>query len=379
MEDLIGMGVGASNLPAYAELVRGKAKERSLIVLGHYLGGVGYDEGTTQEKLNLAEQKISGFMKRIDVGERKASALWPIAQECLESLEQRNRNPGKITVGHHTGFRDVDAVLGGMRNGSMIIVAARPGMGKSSLMINICCNFARRGEPAFIFSLEMPRDQIVDKIICSLARVDNQRYQKGQLQHSEWEAVNAAGELLKTLPIFIDDDPHLTSEQLCSKAKRMCYQFGITKPGIVAVDYIQIMKDKNKDSVQRVTDISMNIKTTARELECPVLALSQLNRSIDTRPDKRPYPSDMRDSGALEQDGDQIIMPYRDVVYNPNTERPRATRCQISPAPAVPVSWSLILITWPTSPPCRFHQASSHWLCLTLRISNAMALPAGLA
>ncbi len=322
LTELMDTHMSAANLPAYADIVRGKAKERSLIILGRRLDTIGYDEGTTDDKIAAAEQHISGFMRHIDVGERKASALWPIAEERLAALEERNRNPGKAFMGHQTGFQGVDAKLGGMPDGSMIIVAGRPASGKTTISINICCNFARRGQPAIIFSLEMTRDQIVDKMICYLAKVNNERYRTGQLQQSEWEAVNAAGSLLQTLPIYIDDDPHVTSEQLCSKAKRICYQYGFAKPGVVMADYMQIMGDKNKDPVQRVTDISKNIKTTARELECPVLALSQLNRGLESRPDKRPKLSDLRDSGSLEQDGDQIIMLYRDVVYNPDTDRP---------------------------------------------------------
>lgn len=318
LSDLISVPSARGSMQTYANAVKGKAKERALCSLGHQIADIGYSAGDSQEKVNDAEAAIGAFMRRLESGEAEEVALPPIIKDRLKALEYRCDHPGEL-MGKATGFADLDSRLSGIVNADLIIVAARPSMGKTTFALNIAENFALRGEPVVVFSLEMPQQKLVDRMLCSLGKVDNGRFRRGELTDSDWDSLGRATKLMREMPMYIDGNRRLTSDQLVSRAKRIAYRHGFPKPGLVVLDYMQLMVDQGEGQ-ERVSRISRNLKLAGEELDCPMIVLSQLNRGLEQRPNKRPILSDLRDSGAIEQDADAVIMLYRDIVYNPNTE-----------------------------------------------------------
>jgi len=307
------------NIKAHANIVKEKALVRRMITACHGIAARGYgDYGDSSEYLDSAEKSI------FDVANIQTRAtVQPIGQIIHRAFEEITElaRQGKRVSGLSSGFTRLDAMTAGMHPGDLIIVAGRPGMGKTSFALNVgvnACHVAR--STVGIFSLEMPRDQLVKRMLCSEARVDASRMRTGQLARDDWPQLAEAAGMLSDLPIYIDDTPGLTLMELRAKARRMASE---NKLGLLIIDYLQLMRSgtKNDSREQEISEISRSLKGLAKELGIPVIALSQLNRGVESRgnKDKRPQLSDLRESGAIEQDADTIMFVYRDEVYNKET------------------------------------------------------------
>ena len=247
----------------------------------------------------------------------------------FSSLDERFKAAGGIT-GVPTGFADLDARTAGLQPTELIILAARPAMGKTSFAMSLAQNAATTaGWPCLVFSLEMSSTQLAERMLCSEARVDSSALRRGQLQRQDMTNLTYAAATLSKAPILIDDTPALSLRELRARARRFRSNkelFGGKKTGLILIDYLQLMRGSPQAAKasreQEISEISRGLKALAKELECPVLALSQLNRSLEQRTDKRPQLSDLRESGAIEQDADVILFIYRDVIYNKEAENP---------------------------------------------------------
>jgi replicative DNA helicase len=244
----------------------------------------------------------------------------------LERVEELEKNGADEVTGIRTGFIDLDRMTAGLQKGDLIVLAARPSMGKTALALNIAEHVAvQEGLPVAVFSMEMGASQLALRLVGSLARIDQQHLRTGRLRDDEWERLPAAATQLSQAPMFIDETAGLNPAELRARARRLARQYGGTL-GLIVVDYLQLMSgtsdsaDENRATI--LGEISRGMKGLAKELQCPVLALSQLNRSVETRPDKRPMMSDLRESGAIEQDADVIMFIYRDDYYNKDSKEP---------------------------------------------------------
>jgi replicative DNA helicase len=244
-----------------------------------------------------------------------------ILSEYYDRIEYLTRHRGEV-IGIPTGFGDIDKLLGGLQRSDMVILAARPSVGKTSLALSIGHNAAKRfNQRVAFFSLEMSREQVVQRLISAETGIDSQRLRRGDIAEDEWgRFVKASSDLAETL-FFVDDTPGISALELRTKARRLHAEVGID---LLVVDYLQLMRGdfRAENRVQELASISRALKALARELNTPVLALSQLSRGVESRTDKRPILSDLRESGALEQDADVVIFIYRDEMYNPDTEFP---------------------------------------------------------
>jgi len=270
------------------------------------------------EVVDRAEQVLFGVSER-----RISKELVPIRQilsEYYDRIEYLTSHQGEV-IGIPTGFNDIDKLLGGLQRSDMVILAARPSVGKTSLALSIAHSAAKkhRQRVAF-FSLEMSNEQVVQRLISAETGIDSQRLRRGQINDGEWTRFMKASSDLAETHFYIDDTPGISALELRTKARRLQAEVGID---LVIVDYLQLMRGdyRSENRVQEISAISRGIKGLARELNVPVLALSQLSRSVESRTDKRPILSDLRESGALEQDADVVIFIYRDELYNENTER----------------------------------------------------------
>jgi replicative DNA helicase len=307
------------NIKAHATIIKEKALVRRMITACHGVAAKGYgDYGDATEFLDQAEKAV------FDVAQvQTRSTVTPLNQIVLAAFQQISElaRAGKRIAGLPTGFTTVDRMTAGMHPGDLIIIAGRPGMGKTSFALNVGVNACHHQRCAVVvFSLEMPKDQLVKRMLCSEARVDASRMRTGQLSRDDWPLLAQAAGMLSDLPVFIDDTPGLTLMELRSKARRIAREH---KLGLVIIDYLQLMRSgtKNDSREQEISEISRSLKGLAKELGIPIIALSQLNRGVESRgnKDKRPQLSDLRESGAIEQDADTIWFVYRDEVYNKET------------------------------------------------------------
>jgi len=243
-----------------------------------------------------------------------------IAVDSIEKIEDIYRSKGKLT-GVPTGFADFDAKTAGLQKSDLVLLAARPSMGKTAFALNIIQNAAIRNDvPVAVFSLEMSREQLVNRMLCSEAMLDAQKMRTGELNDNDWEDLIRAMGPLSQAPIFIDDTPGISPMDVRSKCRRLKAEKGL---GLIVIDYLQLMSgnSKNDSRQQEISEISRNLKAIAREMEAPVIALSQLSRACEQRSDHRPMLSDLRESGAIEQDADVVAFLYRDEYYFPETEK----------------------------------------------------------
>jgi replicative DNA helicase len=243
--------------------------------------------------------------------------------DLLDRVEEMSQNPNDIT-GVATGFYDFDRMTSGLQPGDLVVLAARPSMGKTALAINIAEHVAvNEGLPVAVFSMEMGAAQLAIRIVGSIGRIDQGHLRTGKLSDDEWPRLTEAIEKLRSISLHIDETPGLTPSELRANARRLARQCG--KLGLIVVDYLQLMSGSSSDGDNRATElgeISRGLKMLAKELQCPVIALSQLNRSVEQRTDKRPMMSDLRESGAIEQDADVIMFIYRDDYYNKDSKEP---------------------------------------------------------
>ncbi len=271
------------------------------------------------ELLDQAEQKVFQIAEQTSRGQGP-QLIRSSAAEVLKQLDELYHNPSAVT-GLSTGFLDLDKLTSGLQPADLVIVAGRPSMGKTMLGINIAEYVALdTRKPVLIFSMEMPKNAITQRMLSSLGRIDQQVVRNGQWRKEDWPHIGDTMNLIANAPIFIDDTPALTPGELRSRARRVVREQKDLK--LIVVDYLQLMRVSNEPETRaaEVSEISRSLKALAKELNVPIIALSQLNRGLEQRTDKRPMMSDLRESGSLEQDADLIIFIYRDEVYNPNTD-----------------------------------------------------------
>jgi replicative DNA helicase len=316
------------NVVTYAEIVTDKHQARKLMLAAGEISERGYEDNLeVRDYLDDAEAKIFEVTQRRD--KTGPEPLKGLVKKVFSSLDERFKAEGGIT-GVPTGFADLDALTAGLQPTELVILAARPAMGKTSFAMSLAQNAATSGRwPCLVFSLEMSSTQLAERMLCSEARVDSSALRRGQLQRQDMTNLTYAAAALSKAPILIDDTPALSLRELRARARRFRSNkelFGDKKFGLILVDYLQLMRGSPQAAKasreQEISEISRGLKALAKELSCPVLALSQLNRSLEQRSDKRPQLSDLRESGAIEQDADVILFIYRDVVYNKEAENP---------------------------------------------------------
>jgi replicative DNA helicase len=309
----------AANIAYYARIVREKSILRSLIRTATDIATRGYEEqGNVEEFLDTAEKVI------FDISERKIKASFvavgDMIKDTLKTVERLYERKEMVT-GVPTGYEDLDKLTAGLQPSDLIIVAGRPSMGKTAFSLNVAANAAFAGVGVAVFSLEMAKEQLVLRMLCSEARVNNSKVRSGYLAERDFpKLANAAGRLHEAL-IYIDDTPAISVLELRAKARRLVRD-RTKKVGLIVIDYLQLMRGMGGASnrEQEISEISRSLKALAKELAVPVIAISQLNRRVEDRGDRRPMMSDLRESGAIEQDADVIMFIYRDEVYNQNSE-----------------------------------------------------------
>jgi replicative DNA helicase len=315
VHSLVSAVPAATNARQYAEIVRENYYLRSLIRVGGQITEMGYRrEHAPMDLIDRAEQMVFEISQTRVVGE--FSPIAELIDESYAELE-RTMTEGHHTVGCQTGFRDLDVIIGGFQPSNLVILAARPSMGKTALALNVARNVAvDQKKGVAIFSLEMSKMEVVNRMMCSEARVDHWRVRRGLLQPNEWSRLAAACTPLHTAPIYVDDSASLNLMEIRAKARRLkAKEKGI---GLIILDYLQLMVGDvgAENRQQEVSRISRGLKILARELEVPVLALSQLSRQVEQRAGNKPVLSDLRESGSIEQDADVVLFIYRDEVYN---------------------------------------------------------------
>jgi replicative DNA helicase len=327
LADLVDSVPMAVNARHYAEIVHGKACLRRLIEKASIITKRCFeDPGSVDEVVDFAESAI--FEVSEDRGHQSYYPLSKMIEYNIDALEERQGNRSLVT-GVPTGFKEFDHKTSGLQKSDLIIVAARPGMGKTAFALNIARNAALGPEtPVAIFSLEMSREQLSMRMLSSEARLDSTRLRSGFISQDHWLQITEAAGTLSNAPVFIDDTPTLTAMEVRAKARRLKLDKNI---GLVIIDYLQLMQGRR--SAERrdleISEISRSLKALAKELNIPVLALSQLNRMLEQRSDKRPQLSDLRESGALEQDADVVAFIYRDEVYNKDENNPNRGKAEI--------------------------------------------------
>lgn len=308
----------AANIASYAAIVRDKSVLRQLIHAGTLISDSAFNtEGRdTSELLEQAEQEVFKIAEQRQRGHGGFAPIKSLLAKAVDRIEMLFEQDSHIT-GEATGFTDLDNLTSGLQPADLIIVAGRPSMGKTSIAMNMAENVAiKGGKPVAVFSMEMPGDALAMRMMSSLGRIDQHRVRTGKLEDHEWPRLTSAISLLGETKLFIDDTPALTPTEVRSRARRLTREHG--QLGLIVLDYLQLMQSpvSGDNRVQQISDISRSLKALAKELNAPVIALSQLNRNLEQRPNKRPMMSDLRESGAIEQDADLIIFVYRDEVYN---------------------------------------------------------------
>jgi len=309
----------AGNIRRYAEIVRDRSILRKLVSTSEDISANAFNPKgrTVNTILDEAEQKIFNIGEE---GARAKQGFQPMSSlvvDLLDRVEQMSQDPNDVT-GVPTGFYDLDRMTAGLQGGDLVVLAARPSMGKTALAINIAEHVALHEQlPVAVFSMEMGAAQLAVRIVGSIGRIDQGHLRTGKLSQDEWPRLTEAIERLRNISLHIDESAGLTTSELRANARRLARQCG--QLGLIVVDYLQLMSGSgNSDGENRATElgeISRGLKMLAKELKCPVIALSQLNRSVEQRPDKRPMMSDLRESGAIEQDADIIMFIYRDEYY----------------------------------------------------------------
>jgi len=313
---------GAANARSYAKILRERSMLRLLITAGNEISGAAFsnDGRTASEIVDEAERLVFDIAESGSRGRSGFKALRHILPEAVDRIDVLHQSDGDIT-GVSTGFSEFDKLTAGLQPGELIIIAGRPSMGKTTLAINIAENAAIGSKvPTAIFSMEMPSQQLAFRMISSLGRVDQTHLRTGRFPDEDWSRINTAVQLMSEAPIFIDDTPSLSPTEIRARARRLQREHGL---GLIVIDYLQLMAvpGSKENRATEISEISRSLKALAKELSLPVIALSQLNRSVEQRTDKRPVMSDLRESGAIEQDADIILFIYREEVYNQDTPR----------------------------------------------------------
>jgi replicative DNA helicase len=316
----------AAHVEQYADIVAQKAMRRRLIHTSQEIGGLGFDETRSLKEL-IEEAETRLFEVSQQHVKQNVVSIEDILTESFERLDELHKDKKKIR-GIPTGFKDIDETLAGLQRSDLFILAARPSMGKTAFVLNLAHNVAVHAkEPVLIFSLEMSKEQLVDRLLSMQSGVDAWALRTGNLTDADFEKLGEAMGVLSEAPIYIDDTPGITVSDLRTKARREAH---LRQPGLVVVDYLQLMSGGNRFSgegnrVQEISEISRGLKGVARELNVPLIALSQLSRSVESRSPQIPQLADLRESGSIEQDADIVAFIYREDYYNPDTDRKNIT------------------------------------------------------
>jgi replicative DNA helicase len=314
----------AANIRRYAEIVRDRSVLRRLVGVADEIASSAYNpQGRdTAQLLDEAESKVFAIAEDGARGQVGFQALPDVLGNVVTRIDElyHRDDPSDVT-GVPTGFTDLDNMTSGLQPGDLVIVAGRPSMGKTAFSLNIGEYVAvDQGLPVAVFSMEMGANQLALRLLSSVGRLDQQRLRTGRLQTEDWPKLTAGIQRMQDAQMFIDETPALNALELRARARRLARQCG--KLGLIIIDYLQLMSasTSGENRATEISEISRSLKALAKELDCPVIALSQLNRSLEQRPNKRPVMSDLRESGAIEQDADVILFIYRDEVYNPDSQ-----------------------------------------------------------
>lgn len=313
---------GAANARAYANILRERSILRALISAGNKISGSAYltDGRSPRELVDEAERLVFEIAEQGARGRQGFESLRELLPPVIDAIDERHQSGGEIT-GLSTGYSEFDKKTSGLQPGDLIILAGRPSMGKTALAINIAENAAIGSKvPTAIFSMEMPSEQLALRMISSLGRVNQSELRNGKFADEDWSRINTAVQLMSDAPLYIDDAGGLTPTEVRARARRLKREHGL---GLIVVDYLQLMQVQGttENRATEISEISRSLKALAKELKLPIIALSQLNRSVEQRTDKRPVMSDLRESGAIEQDADLIVFIYREEIYNPETPK----------------------------------------------------------
>ena len=320
--EIINSTPSSANIKAYAEIIRNKAVLRKLLSISAEIATSvrNPDGASTEELLDEAEKKVYEIYdnsRGIKLGFKQVKDLIPNVIDRLDMLAKS----GKDITGVPTGFNKLDEYTSGLQRGDLIVIAGRPSMGKTSLAVNIAENASIGHKiPVGIFSMEMSSEQLSMRMLSSIGRINQSKLRNGKLSGEDWSRVNSAGTMLSDAPIWVDDVGSLTPIELRARARRLKREHNL---GLIIVDYLQLMSvsGTKENRATEISEISRSLKSLAKELDIPIIALSQLNRGIESRQDKRPVMSDLRESGAIEQDSDLILFIYREEVYDPETPK----------------------------------------------------------
>jgi replicative DNA helicase len=311
----------AANIRAYADIVRERSVLRQLIRVGTEIADSAFQPEGQDSKtlLDEAEKRVFQIAEQVLRNRRGFRAINELLVKAVDRIDALFQQDNPIT-GVATGFADLDDRTAGLQPSDLIIIAGRPSMGKTTMAMNIAEHAAIKHQiPVAIFSMEMPGEQLAMRMMSSLGRIDQHRVRTGKLEDDDWPRLTSAVSILADAPIFVDDTPALTPGELRARCRRLKRERGL---GLVVIDYLQLMQIPGikENRAIEISEVSRSLKALAKELDVPVIALSQLNRSLEQRPDKRPRMADLRESGALEQDADVIVFIYRDEVYNPESQ-----------------------------------------------------------
>lgn len=319
VNDLALSVITSANVDYHARIVSEKALLRELITVGSEIATVAYEDIESDKALDNAEQLIFNLSQRKKP--ENLSAIGSVVVDSFDMIEKRWKNQDEL-LGVPSGFYDLDNLTAGFQQSDLIIVAARPSMGKTSFCLNIAQEVGiRHKKSVAFFSLEMSKEQLVQRMLCSEAEIDAQRVRTGHMQADDWPKLTRAMHEMGDAPIFIDDTPGVSVMDVRTKCRRLCMEQ--KELGLVIIDYLQLMESsdrKRQDRVQEISSISRGLKNLARELKVPIIALSQLSRAVESRQNKLPMLSDLRESGSIEQDADIVMFIYRDEYYNPDSE-----------------------------------------------------------
>ena len=317
--EVIQSVVSASNVDAYIDIVKDKALRRNLIKACENIENVARkEEFGTADAIDAAEKQIFSITKQRKAGDFKLAS--DVVQDAVKKLEDLSKNGSDVT-GIATGFVDFDKLTGGLQPNQLIIIAARPAMGKTAFALNLAVHAAlSSGKSVGLFNLEMSADQLMTRMFAAEGAIEANKLRTGQLNNDDWKKVNEAASVLSSAPIYFEDATNITISEIRAKCRRLAEQHNL---GLVIIDYLQLISGGpgyGSNRQQEVSDISRSLKTMAMELEIPVIALAQLSRQVEGREDKRPMLSDLRESGSIEQDADIVSFLYRDDYYNKKTE-----------------------------------------------------------
>jgi replicative DNA helicase len=312
----------AANVRAYAEIIRERSILRQLVAAGGEIAAAATDSRgrPASELVDEAERRVFEIAERGSRGKSGFIAIKDVLPQTIDRLDLLHQTPGEIR-GVPTGFTQLDRKTTGFQAGDLIVIAGRPSMGKTTLAVNIAENAAiAKGVPSAIFSMEMSAEQLTLRLISSLGRVNQTHLRTGNFSEEDWSRIQGAMAQLATAPLYVDETPALTPTEVRARARRLKREHGL---GLIVVDYLQLMQvsGTKENRATEISEISRSLKALAKELKVPVVALSQLNRAVEQRTDKKPVMSDLRESGAIEQDSDVILLIYREEVYDPNTTR----------------------------------------------------------